>query len=389
METGTAYLDETELHEKASRATGLDDFGDDEYLEGLRVLLDAYRTQAQLTELGRAAARAQLVASLTSRLHSQESWKRNPDHRATTIKAPIFVVGLPRTGTTALHRLLAQDPANQGLDLWLAEYPQPRPPRHTWPEYAGYRRCQAAFDQTYGARPELAGIHYMAAGEVDECWRLLRQSMTSVSFECLSYLPTFSAWLDTHDWTPAYQRYRDNLRLIGLNDPQRRWVLKNPSHMFAPAALFAAFPDALVVQTHRHPREVVPSVCSLNSGFSQGWSEVFTGEVLGRAQLDMWAKGINRFMRERERRDPQRFFDVDYSDFVRDPVDVVERMYRHFGLELSEQASRRMRDLHGQRAGGKGTPHRYTLDDFGLDGREVDERFAEYTHTYNVTPGHA
>jgi hypothetical protein len=232
------------------------------------------------------------------------------------------------------------------------------------------------------AHPEFMGVHYIAADQVEECWQLLRQSMRSVSFECLAHLPAYSAWLRAADWTEAYRRHRRNLQLIGLNDAGRRWVLKNPSHLFALDALLAAYPDALVIQTHRAPRTAIASVCSLAAQASEGWSQTFRGPVIGAGQLSLWASGLERFTAERARHDPARFHDVAYDDFVADPLGTVEAAYGYFGLPLSGAAADAMRAL-AARAGpaGPGSPgpwpaHRYTLADFGLTGAQVDERFA-------------
>jgi Sulfotransferase family len=377
-----------DLHESASRLTGLDDFGDDRdgYLEGLRVVLDSYATEARLTAVGNKVTRAFLRGALAARLVSEAGWKQHPEHADVAIERPLFVTGLPRSGTTALHRLLAADPGHQGLELWLTEVPQPRPPRHTWesdPVFAGiqegYRRHQAE-------DPELVGMHYTAAEQVEECWRLLRQSMASVSFESLAHIPAYSRWLAGHDWGPAYRRHRSNLQLIGLPDAGRRWVLKNPSHLFALDALLAAYPDALVVQTHRQPRTAVASACSLSAHASAGWSEVFAGEVVGRDQLALLGRGVDRFAAERARRDPAQFVDVYYDDLVADPVGTVERVYAAFGLSFSGPARAAVRRLAGQgRSAGGGTAppaHRYSLAEFGLTGEQVDARFADYLRAH-------
>ena len=193
----------------------------------------------------------------------------------------MFVTGLPRTGTTALHRLLTADPAHQGLELWLTEMPQPRPPRDTWADNPVFQHIQAAYEQHHVEHPEFMGVHYMAADQVEECWQLLRQSMRSVSYECLAHLPAYSAWLGGQDWTGAYRRHRRNLQLIGLPDPGRRWVLKNPSHLFALDAMLRVYPDALIIQTHRAPRAAIASMCSLAAQATDGWSATFRGAVIG------------------------------------------------------------------------------------------------------------
>jgi hypothetical protein len=383
-----------DLHASASRITGLTDFGDapndaandapsdaayDPYVDGLEVLLDSYAREAALTPVGNKMTRALLRGALAARLLSQAAWRRHPEHAEVRVDRPIFVTGLPRTGTTALHRLLTADPAHQGLEVWLAEVPQPRPPRATWPDDPVFQAIQAGYERHHVEHPEFMGVHYMSADMVEECWQLLRQSMRSVSFECLAHLPTYSAWLAEQDWTPAYRRHRRNLQLIGLPDADRRWVLKNPSHLFALDALLEVYPDALVIQTHRSPRTAMASMCSLAAHATAGWSELFTGAVIGRGQLELWSRGLERFRAERGKHDPAQFFDVDYDDFVRDPLGTVAGVYAHFGLPLDDTARTAMARLHDESRSGAARPaHRYTLTDFGLTGEEIDDRFPSH-----------
>lgn len=365
-----------DLHASASKITGLHDFGDDDYLDGLHVLLESYEKDAELTPRGNKAARAFLRGALVARLLSEQSWKQHPEHADVPIERPIFVTGLPRTGTTALHRLLTADPAHQGLEVWLTEMPQPRPPRDTWADNPIYQAIQSGYERHHIEHPEFMGVHYMSADMVEECWQLLRQSMRSISYECLAHLPTYSAWLDTQDWTPAYRRHRRNLQLIGMGDAGRRWVLKNPSHLFALDALLEVYPDALIVQTHRSPRTSMASMCSLSAHATAGWSDKFTGAVIGRDQLELWSRGLRRFRAERAERDARQFFDVDYDDFVRDPMGTVEAIYTHFGLPLDDAARGAMAALHDDSRTGAARPaHRYELADFGLTAQEIDEHF--------------
>jgi hypothetical protein len=366
-----------DLHASATKITGLDDFGVDDYTDGLAVLLESFERDADLTMLGRRVNRAFLRGALVARLVGEAACKQYPEHADVRIERPIFVTGLPRTGTTALHRLLTADPAHQGLEMWLTEVPQPRPPRETWPDNPVYQRLAAAFEQHHEAHPEFMGVHYISADQVEECWQLLRQSMRSISFECLAHLPTYSAWLAGQDWTDAYRRHRRNLQLIGLPDTDRRWVLKNPSHLFALDALFEVYPDALVIQTHRSPRTAIASVCSLNQQASEGWSEKFRGDVIGRDQLELWARGLERFTADRARHDPGRFVDVHYQDLVKDPLGTVAAIYDRFGIELTDEARAAMAALREESTTGQARPaHRYELADFGLTAEEVDERFA-------------
>jgi hypothetical protein len=391
---GVGTLDD--LHESATRQTGLADFGADDYRDGLAVLLESFARDEELTELGSKASRVSLRGALTARLLSEAAWRQYPEHADVSIDRPIFVTGLPRTGTTALHRLLTADPAHQGLELWLTQVPQPRPPRESWEANPVFAGIQAAYAQHHVEHPEFMAVHYIAADQVEECWQLLRQSMRSVSFECLAHLPTYSAWLRSQDWTSAYRRHRRNLQLIGLPDAGRRWVLKNPSHLFALEELLAAYPDALVVQTHRAPRVAIASACSLAAHATEGWSRRFTGQVIGADQLELWARGLDHFIAVRARHDPARFCDVRYEDFVADPLGTAEAVYGYFGLSLSGAAADAMRALQAGSADGETSSgqagsqggHRYALADFGLTGEQVDERFAGYiTGSTRVEPG--
>jgi hypothetical protein len=370
-----------DLQASASKIVGLTDFGGDEYLEPLQVLLDSYAKDEQLTPYGIKVKRAELRGALVARLLSEAAFAQQRTDIA--IERPIFVTGLPRTGTTALHRLLCADPSHQGLELWLAEMPQPRPPRETWPDNPIYQHIAANFEKFHAENPEFAGVHYMAADTVEECWQLLRQSLMSISYESLAYLPSYSAWLDGQDWAPAYSRHRRNLALIGSNDPERRWILKNPSHLFALDALLAVYPDALVVQTHRAPRTLIASSCSLSAQATSGQSEKFTGEVIGHSQLDLWARGAAAFAEARTRHDPSRFLDVHYDDFVAGPVSSALGVYEHFGLPLSDAARTAIAAADAESRSAERRPsHRYTLEEFGLTEAMVDERFSGYEAAY-------
>ncbi|MDQ4007311.1 MAG: sulfotransferase [Actinomycetota bacterium] len=386
MRTGRDSVGTVEdLHGSAARLTGLDDFGDDAdgYVEGLRVLLDSYAREAGLTPVGNKVKRAFVRGALAARLVSEAGWKQYPGYADVSVDRPIFVTGLPRSGTTALHRLLTADPAHQGLELWLTEVPQPRPPRETWESDPVYAGIAEGYRQHHVEHPEFMGVHYIAADQVEECWRLLRQSMASVSFESLAHIPSYSSWLQAYDWSPAYRRHRANLQLVGLPDAGRRWVLKNPSHLFALDALMAAYPDALVVQTHRSPRVAVASACSLSAQAAEGWSDVFTGAVVGRDQRDLLGRGLDLFAAQRAKHDPAQFVDVYYDDFVADPVGTAAGVYDAFGLDLSVQARATMEEMHRQSTSGARRPaHRYTLADFGLAEEEIDERFADYLEAH-------
>lgn len=365
-----------EIAEAAVRTTGLSDFGGTDHEEGLRILCDDLAGPAGLLPEGNYLQRTMVKSALVGRLLAEQGFQDHPSYVEVPVQRPVFVTGLPRTGTTALHRLLAADPANQGLELWLTEVPQPRPPRETWDDNPIFLALQAAYGDHHVENPEFMGIHYMDASSVEECWRILRQSGKSIGYESLAYVPNYSAWLSTQDWTDAYQRHRANLRLIGLNDPDKRWVLKNPSHLAGLAAIMRVYPDALIVQTHRDPVVAIASACSLSAEATAGWSSKFVGDVIGRTQLDMLAACVERFAREREAYPEEQFLDVQYDDFVADPVGTTRGIYDSFDLDWTPEVDAAVTAIDREsRQGGRRPSHTYALADYGLTEGEVRAAF--------------
>lgn len=366
-----------DICEAASRTTGLTDFGGTDHEEGLRLLVDDLASpEAGLTPVGNYFHRSQVKSALVGRLMTEARFAEFPQHRDVRIERPIFVLGLPRTGTTALHRLLCADPDHQGLELWLTEFPQPRPPRETWEDDPIFSAMQGAFQQHHVSNPEFMGIHYMDATSVEECWRVLRQTGKSISFESLANVPRYSAWLAGQTWTDAYERHKQNLQLVGLHDTDRRWVLKNPSHLVALDDLMAAYPDALIVYTHRDPITSIASACSLSAEATAGTSTTFVGETIGRTQLEMLSRSLRTFNEARTRYDASQFVDVDYRSFVTDPVGTVGAIYEAFGIDWSPAARAEVERIDGESRTGAARPsHRYDLADYGLTEAQVRDAF--------------
>ena len=353
--------------ESAVRTTGLSDFGGPQHEEGLRILVSDYRSRAGLTEVGSKRVRGALKGLLIARLMSQPAIESHQQ----PIKRPIVVTGLPRSGTTLLQRLLTADPHHQGLEQWLADLPQPRPPRTTWGEDPIFSAMQSGYESFHAANPELAGLHYSDAATHEECWRLLQQAGTSCAFETLAHVPAYSEWLQSADWGPAYRRHRQLLRLIGSNEPEKRWVLKNPSHLMALDALLEVYPDALVVVTHRDPVTCVASMCSLAAASTRGTSDVFVGDVIGRSQLDLLARQRARYAAVRAEH-PHSFLDVQYDDLVRDPVGITRDVTMAAGGDWSVESEAVVTaELERSRSGVRAPSHRYDLADFDLTSAQV------------------
>lgn len=356
----------------AVRTTGLDDFGDDTHEEGLRILIEDYAAHAGLTGAGNARMRAMAKGLLVAKLLSQQGFRDNPDTDTVPIERPVFIMGLPRSGTTLLQRLLTADPAHQGLEQWLADLPQPRPPRETWDDNPIFAAMQGGYHAFHQANPELAGIHYSDAASHEECWRLLQQAGTTVAFETQAVVPTYSDWLRSADWRPAYERHRRLLQLIGLNDRDRRWVLKNPSHMVALDTLLEVYPDAIVLVTHRDPVTCVASMCSLAEASTRGTSTVFVGDTIGRTQLDLLQREQEAFEEARDRVPADQVLDIDYADLTGDPAGTVRNVYERFGMRWDDTTQQAVAaELEASRQGPRAPRHAYDLADFGLTEGQV------------------
>ena len=376
----------TELLAQASAATGLDDFGDD-FEPALGVLRDAIVSDIELSADNVPRLAGPIVGLLISRLYSQAGWKRNPQCLGQPISAPLVVTGLPRTGTTALHKLLSMDPQFQGLEQWLIATPMPRPPRAQWPEVAEFRNAVAAQEAFLAAVPELRISHEVEADEVDECLNLLAQSFVSHYPSTGFGLPSYDHWWHGRDETASYRRYADNLRLIGANSPQQRWLLKNPGHITHLDALLAVFPDACIVQTHRDPAATIPSVCSVIHPARRFFhARDVDPTLIGPRELEFWAWSAERADAVRAAH-AERFFDVRFADFQRVPLQVVGRIYAHFGLKLGGPALDAMREWIDTNVQHRHGRHEYTLEQFGLTRPMVHERFAAYMERHGLQNG--
>lgn len=378
-----ADLEET-LHRDAREATGLDDFGDPAYLDGLHVLLRAYDEEAHLTPFGRMMVTRELTGVLSARLAVEAGWKADPSLREAPIRRPLFILGLPRTGTTALHHLLAQDPDSQVLEFFLAVAPGPRPPRETWPDDPRYRASERGLRTAYFLDPSLKAIHLLTTDGPEECRHLLGQSFSDDTFDSNATVPSYTAWYRERDMRASYARHRDILRLIQAPTPGRRWVLKYPAHLTHLEVLFETYPDACIVQTHRDPSRVLPSLCSLVTHWRGLYEEGVDARAVARWQLEMWAERMEHAMAVRAQQKPEQFFDLDFREVVDDPVAAVRRVSDHFGFELSGEAERRMRSWHAEHPQGEHGGHRYSAAQFGLVEDEMAGRFAAYVEHFDV-----
>lgn len=368
---------EEDLHRDAARLTGLSDFGATDYRVGLKVLLAALDSDPKLTLVGRQFAYGTLRSTLTARLHTQRGWTARPECLARSIHRPLVITGIPRTGTTALHKLLSMDAQFQGLEHWLTETPMVRPLRSTWAGHPAFEASVASLEAFFTMMPEMRKAHDIVAEEVDECLEVLRQSFVSNRFPSSVFLPSYDRWFLQQEETASYRRYADILRLVGAND-DRRWLLKNPGHVAQIEALLTVFPDACVVQTHRDPVKAIPSLCStLHMARRMFEGEAARPEVLGPRECAYWQRAVERTEQVRRLR-PAQFCDVDHRRFHLDPLGIVREIYAHFDLTLSAQAERSMQGWIERDRARAQDEHRYTVEGYGVSEKQIRDAFAAY-----------
>lgn len=374
----TVTDDARQLHAIAMDRTGLDDFGADTgYRAGLDIALTALRDDADNTPL-RAAVMDHAVNALVGRLHSEAGWKRHPEVLDIPITAPVVITGMPRTGTSLLHQLMANDPQFQWMPGWIARAPRIRARRSEWRRDPEYAKSIAALEAVFEERPGLRAAHNFSADLPEECIQVLVQGFTSMRFVSTLPLPRYEEWFLTQDETPSYRRFADNLRLIGAREPSKTWLLKNPSHAIGIEALLRVFPDARIAVTYRDPRETIASGASV---IARSTGEMWRGKEIGQHRLRVWARAAERIERARDGK-AGRFADVSYERLLAEPIAVVRDLYRQFGLTLTPETEHKMQIWLEANPQGMHGSHVYSLEAVGLTGRDVDSALESYIARY-------
>ncbi|MBK7250200.1 MAG: sulfotransferase [Gammaproteobacteria bacterium] len=362
------------LEADAIAATGLEDFGGTEYREGLSVLLGDYRRHAHFDAAGAAGARAMLMGVLVQRLKAQHSLRQTRRARI-PVRRPWLILSMPRSGTTALHRLLAADPTAQGLEHWLGLFPQPRPPAATWSAHPDFQATAAALAGMRAASPEIFALHAMTADEVDECRLLLMQSFANMSFFQNAVAPDYEAWHWQCDMRAAYARHRALLELID-GGAGRRWVLKDPSHLMSLEALSREYPDMRVICTRRPAEVFLPSVAALVLAARRLNEPEASPEEIGRLQLALWSRCAHELQEWRAAHPEIPWCDVDHEALRREPLAAIGAIYEAFGEPLGDEAAAAIRARAARLEAGAST-QQLTLEDFGLSRRAVRIAFPE------------
>lgn len=367
----------------ARRKTGLRDFGDESFRIGLHVLSAALEQEAQLHPFGRWIMRKRLIDALSVRLRVHAQLQKHPEIRQQVIAAPLVIVGLQRTGTTMLHRLLAADPETRALLSWEAINPVPDSKQQPG---APDRRVRAAKQAEKGLRylaPDFFAIHPVQAHAPEEDVLLKEFTFISAVPEAMARVPSYASWQASQDATPVYEYVKLLLQLLQWQRPGTRWVLKTPDHLGHLDVLLNVFPDARIIHTHRDPARTAGSYSSM---LAQGCG-VFSDTVDTRELAQHWHRNnvtaVAAAMRVRQQQ-PQAFIDVSYYDLIEDPIAQVQRIYEFAGMALTPKALAAMEASRKSNRKDKHGAHHYRLEDFNLTAEQVRADYADYRNFFDI-----
>jgi hypothetical protein len=373
-----------EIIAAAKAQTGLADIGDPSALDGLQRLLTAYAEEARFTERGALMAHADLVTYMAIRMRIEGWLKDHPELLDAPIEKPLFVFGLPRTGTTLAINLLASDPARRSFLRWEAY--DPTPPAQPHELHAG-PRYQAMQDKTQMAlkfMPHIAAIHYEDADSPTECQFLMTPSFCSQVYESQADIPSYRQWfLHEADYLPTFRQHKRTLQALQQN-AGGRWTLKNPWHPLYLDALTTVYPDAQLVMTHRDPAEVVGSICSLIKHVRAIYSDDVDLKGIGESFMDTFQIMIDRADAFKAKHGTDAIHDIQYAEIMRDPIGTVRGIYDRFDEPFTPEAEAAMQAYMAGNQQGKHGKHSYDLAEYGLTKENVRERFKSYIQRYDI-----
>jgi hypothetical protein len=378
-------LDADRMLVRARRRTGLGEFGALDVREPLHVLVESLERENRLTPLGRLLIRREVVQLLCARLRLRPALEEHSEVLRERVERPLFIIGLGRTGSTLLHRLLSQDPSVRALRYWESIDPARATADSAKNGYVRQARFQLALANRLA--PRLRSIHTLDATAPEECRLLLMNTFRTQFFGQYGKVSAYLQWLrgqGPQSRLHVYEDYRRQLQLLQWHAAPRRWVLKSPVHAYALDAILQLFPDACVVQTHRDLAEVVPSTCSLMATMRGMYcDDIDVGSLGATIAQKMVQRTIEATLQTRATH-PGRVFDVLYRDLVRDPVGTVRGIYEHFGLVAGEGMEDHVRDWLARNPQGKDGRHGYSLEQWGLERATIDRMYGQYPECFGI-----
>jgi hypothetical protein len=378
---GGPALDPEAMLAAALKRAGRKRFDDRSFFQPLQRLIASCNTESDLNTLGRNALRFEIRRSLHNLLEFERRERGNPELLTRAIERPVFITGMPRSGSTFLHRLLVRDPAVAAPLSWRLVHPHPSAAGRLG-ESLNRARVQAQFYLMRLLAPELNSLHRVAAGEPEECTDITAQVFQSLRYDSVYRVPSYQSWLQHHGHVEAYRFHKRFLRHLDAQAPGRRWILKSPDHVFALDDIRVVYPDAVWVFIHRDPVAVLASVARLTEVLRRPFSHHVDLAEIGQQVCASWVDGAERMMRVAAT--SSSILHLHYHEIVADPEKAVDRLFRHSGHASSSDAAQRMRRWLGNRSNRGHRQRNYDLASFGLNPNTLRAQFKPYTDAFDI-----
>ena len=371
------------LIDAAKKQTNLDNLGNPIFLEGFYNLVDSINKEADLNEIGMQAQHHRLIGILANMLRIEQALILNPEIVHEKIEAPVVIVGLPRTGSTMTHRLLAADPNHTAMLWWEGRYPAMLDGESKGDPGKRMNLGKAEVEAVMQASPEALTIHPWDYKGADEEILLLEHTFFSTVPESFMRLPSYSKWVESQDHIHAYAQLKIMLQYLQWQNPGReskRWVLKSPHHLGFIDKLLGVFPDAKVIQTHRDPHKTVPSFCSMCANLFEPLTNSYDKNEIGEHWANKLAKVLNHCMRI-SNTNAKNFINLEFNKMIKDPIAEMNEVYNFIGEDFSDQAENAMKAWKEENKHEMGA-HQYSLEEFGLQSSFIDINFEKYINQY-------
>jgi hypothetical protein len=371
------------LRANAVAKAGTDAFGDEWFLEPLGVLVKALNDEAQLSEMGLNMTERRLTALLVDRLRLRALQAANPEILDVQVEVAAEILGLPRTGSTLLHRLMSASPQLTSTLSWECSYPLPFPGESPAAEIRK-GKAKKMREMFLELSPEFADIHAVVWDGPEEDILLLDRTFTSMSYDSFYWVPSYGDWLRSVDQGPAYRELREWLQALQWQDADRagkKWVLKSPHHLTAVDTTLDEFPDCKIIMTHRTPTSAVPSYASMVASMTAQYSSAADPKQIGPYWSKRFAASLQQFDEVRARR-PERFIDVPFKSTVAEPLETVRSVMTQLALPIGPEDELAFGDYLEINRQEKHGSHSYTAEDFGLSTEQLTTDFAFYERAY-------
>ncbi len=367
------------------RRTGLKDLDDPQCRDSLKVIVDSCNREAGLSVFGRIAARRHLQELIETRLRFIDYWRQMSEIQKQTVLPPIFITGLPKSGSSFMHRLFAEDPLNRVPRTWEVMFPFPPPQRDTFDSDPRIMQAEDRLRWLKRIQPEVTRTHPVSALSPQECGPILAYSLRSYVFLDMFWIPSYETWLRRQDLGPAYRFHMNFLKHLQWLCPGERWVLKSSDHVHALATLIETYPEAHVIFLHRDPMKVLQSSSSQTTLLKDTFSSSVHSQRLGANEARILTDKLNKIMEFRNNyaRLEDRFIDVRYLDFANDPLATMRVIYDRFRLTLTPLAQTRIEACIEDECV-KRSADKYFLGDLGLDAQHEDPQFARYRERFGI-----